>query len=110
MSQPGIEPRPLRLCGNGEHSSKELFEQRIKKIAIRKIYICAHDSKKYHVVRSVVRSRLFKLPQACKTLIVSLVFCSPLQYQNVLYYYKCAVCSLQYRKENKVFYRFIVYR
>jgi hypothetical protein len=27
---------------------------------------------------------------------------------NVLYYYKCAVCSLQYRKENKVFYRFIV--
>ncbi len=24
---------------------------------------------------------------------------------SVLYYYKCAVCSLQYRKENKVFYR-----
>jgi hypothetical protein len=58
-----------------------------------------------HVICLVLRSRLFELPQACKTPIVSLVFCSLLPYQNVLYYYKCAVCSLQYRKENKVFYR-----
>jgi hypothetical protein len=53
-----------------------------------------------HVICLVVRSGLFKLPQACKTLIVSLVFCSPLPYKNVLYYYQCAVCALQYRKEN----------
>ncbi len=58
-----------------------------------------------HVICLAVRRRLFKLSQACKTLIVSLVFCSPLAYLNVLYYYKCAVCSLQYRKEKKVFYR-----
>jgi hypothetical protein len=53
----------------------------------------------------VVRSHLFKLPQACKTLIMILVILFTTTILNVLYYYKCAVCSLQYRKENKVFYR-----
>ncbi len=42
-------------------------------------------------------------------MILVILFTTTIPKCIILYYYKCAVCSLQYRKENKVFYHFIIY-
>jgi hypothetical protein len=61
-----------------------------------------------HVICLVVRSRLFKLPQACKTLTVSLVFCSPFHYHTKMYFITINVQYVRYSTGRKIKYFIVI--
>ncbi len=61
-----------------------------------------------HVICLVVRSRLFKLPQACKPLIVSLVLYFVHHYHTKMYYITINVQYVRYSTGRKIKYFIVI--